>query len=46
MSININFLNDLNDKHFVAKTFDEFFHFFNKVFNIDKLNSKLNNQID
>ena len=46
MNININFLNNLNDKHFVAKMFDEFFHLFDKVFNIDELNSKLNDQVD
>ena len=46
MNININFLNNLNDKHFVAKMLDKFFDFFDKIFNIDELNSKLSNQID
>ena len=46
MNIDINFLNDLNDKHFVAKALDEFFHFFDKVFNIDELSSRLSDQID
>ena len=45
MSINIdvNFLNNLNNKHFVTKMLDKFFYFFNKIFNVNKFSSKLNN---
>ena len=33
--ININFIDDLSDKHFIAKMLSEFFHSFGEILYID-----------
>ena len=35
INVDVEFVNDLSDQHFVAKMLNEFFHLFNEIFNID-----------